>query len=574
MWPFRRNKGPQDGEYMKTPTDGRSLPARAAVAAASTAASAMSGATAVAASVAPSVVEAAATPTVVSSPTASPTSLTKMPVVMRARYDAAQTTVENARHWAMADSLSADGATSADVRRKLRERARYEVANNSYAKGIVLTLANDCIGTGPRLQLLSAKADLNRRVEAAFIRWAREVNLAGKLRTMRMAKSTDGEAFAVLTANPMIDSPVMLDVQLVEADRVASPVSASSRRTVPASQVFDSGVDGISLDSRGNPRSYAILRQHPGDLANWMTAVDWVDADAVVHWFRADRPGQYRGLPDIMPALPLFAQLRRYTLAVIAAAETAADFAAVLFTDSPANGEAHPLDPMDVVNLEKRMATVLPDGWRLGQIEAQQPTTTYAEFKREILNEIARCLNMPFNIAACNSSGYNYSSGRLDHQTYYKNIRVEQDHCEDVVLDRILYMWLAEAVKVYPELFELGETLFTDGWFDIVHQWFWDGREHVDPAKEATAQATRLANNTTTLATEYAKFGKDWETELRQRAREVALCRQLGLTSAEAGPPPQTPPSPSPAAPNTQKQEEEEDDNESEQSEQSKSQAA
>jgi len=70
-----------------------------------------------------------------------------LPAVVRARYDAAQTTAENARHWAMADSLSADGAASADARRKLRERSRYEVANNSYAKGIVLTLANDCIGT-------------------------------------------------------------------------------------------------------------------------------------------------------------------------------------------------------------------------------------------------------------------------------------------------------------------------------------------------------------------------------------------------------------------------------------------
>ena len=38
-----------------------------------------------------------------------------IPAVLRARYDAAQTTAENARHWAMADSLSADSATSADV---------------------------------------------------------------------------------------------------------------------------------------------------------------------------------------------------------------------------------------------------------------------------------------------------------------------------------------------------------------------------------------------------------------------------------------------------------------------------
>jgi len=34
-----------------------------------------------------------------------------------------------------------------------RNPARYEVANNAYARGIVLTLANDVVGTGPRLQM-------------------------------------------------------------------------------------------------------------------------------------------------------------------------------------------------------------------------------------------------------------------------------------------------------------------------------------------------------------------------------------------------------------------------------------
>ena len=34
-----------------------------------------------------------------------------IPAVVRARFDAAQTTAENARHWAMADAMSADGLT-------------------------------------------------------------------------------------------------------------------------------------------------------------------------------------------------------------------------------------------------------------------------------------------------------------------------------------------------------------------------------------------------------------------------------------------------------------------------------
>jgi capsid protein len=61
--------------------------------------------------------------------------------------------------------------------------------------------------------------------------------------------------------------------------------------------------------------------------------------------------------------------------------------------------------------------------------------------------------------------------------------------------------------------------------------------EHVDPAKEARAQETRLKNHTTTLAHEYARQGKDWESELRQRAREKALMRELGLNGDEAAPP-------------------------------------
>jgi capsid protein len=236
-----------------------------------------------------------------------------------------------------------------------------------------------------------------------------------------------------------------------------------------------------------------------------------------------------------MPALPLFAQLRRFTLAVLAAAETAADFAGILYTDAPAGGEADSAEPFEPIELEKRALLTMPGGWKMSQLEAEQPATTYAEFKREILNEIARCLNMPFGVAAGNSSGYNYASGRLDHQTYFKNIRVEQAHLECVVLDRIFAAWLDEAALV-PGLLPAGLGPFAQ-W---PHQLFWDGHEHVDPAKEATAQATRLTSHTTTLADEYARRGQDWEAQLRQRSKELTLMNELGLSLAQGLPASQT----------------------------------
>ncbi|TWU39330.1 phage portal protein [Novipirellula artificiosorum] len=440
---------------------------------------------------------------------------------LRAKYDAANTTLDNMKHWSRADGLSAASANSPDVRRTLRNRSRYEVANNSYARGITLTLANDVVGTGPRLQMLTPDANANRIVEQEFFAWAESVGLAEKLRTMRLARVSDGEAFGLLTSNDKIDAKVKLDVRLIEADQVASPTLTLDRERY---------IDGITYDADGNPVSYDVLRQHPGDVTFAADEdYDTVPANGVLHYFRCDRPGQIRGIPDITPALPLFAQLRRFTLAVLAAAETAADFAGILYTDAPANGEADAAEPFEPIELEKRMLLTMPGGWKMAQMRSEQPSTTYSEFKKEILNEIARCLNMPFNVASGNSSGYNYASGRLDHQTYYKSIRVEQSQLAHAVLDRILHAWLREAVLIEGYLPNSLRTLDAD----TTHQWFWDGHEHVDPAKEANAQKIRLANHTTTLAIEFARQGRDWEAELKQRAKEMELMRQLGLSASD-----------------------------------------
>lgn len=444
-----------------------------------------------------------------------------------ARYDAAATTSENARHWANADGLSADAAANPEVRRRLRNRARYEaVESNCYAKGIVRTLANDCIGTRPRLQIETGNPAANRAIEKAFHKWAKEIKLGRKLRTMRRALAVDGEAFAVFVTNPKLKSPVQLSLQLIEADQVTTP---------DLDQMDENSVDGIKFDQWGNPVEYHILRNHPGSDSIGVTGLAWeydrVPAEQVIHLFDEERAGQRRGVPEIAPGLPLCANLRRYSLAVLGAAETAADFAAVLYTDAPAIDEVDEVEPLDALELEKRMMTTLPMGWKLGQLKAEQPSTGYAEFKGEVLNEFARCVNMPYNVAAGNSSGYNYASGRLDHQVYFRSIRITQADIEDEALDRILAAWLDEALLI-PGLIPTGIGL-PDDWD---HKWMWDGHEHVDPVKEASAEQTRLASHTTTLAELYARRGKDWETELRQRAREVALMKELGLTDAQAIP--------------------------------------
>ncbi len=172
---------------------------------------------------------------------------------VRMKYDAARDTHENRRHWENADGLSADSAANPQSRYKLRTRARYEAhESNSVLNGMVWTLANDTIGTGPRLQINTEDEDANSRIEKAFARWSREIGLAPKLRTMRVAKCVDGEALALFITNNRLRAPIKLDIKLIEADQMTSVVMP----TDPTREV-----DGVIFDENGVTPSAQLINR-------------------------------------------------------------------------------------------------------------------------------------------------------------------------------------------------------------------------------------------------------------------------------------------------------------------------
>lgn len=449
------------------------------------------------------------------------------------KYDAAQTNSENRRHWQNADGLSANAANDPATRRLLRNRTRYECANNPHAKNLLISLANYTIGTGPRLQVVTENEDVNRAIEYEFARWALAVDLAAKLRTMRMAKCEDGEAFAQLVNREKEGTPVTLDLRLLEAEQIASANPAGNDAN---------NIDGIILDKFGIPFKFEVLDRHPGDKASGSATSKVIPAAYMLQYMRQDRPGQVRGIPELTPALPLFAMLRRYVLAVLSAAESAASFAAVLKTIAPpmgddegnGQGNAASIPPGFNIEIERNMLTSLPEGWGLEQLKAEQPTAQFGDFFDKILGGIGCVMSVPFNVVACNSSGYNYASGRLDYQSFDLSLKVERESIEQQILDRVFKEWFLEASAISGYLPTQARNL--DVAFN--HQWFWDGREHVDPVKEANAQKIRLANGTTNLAMEWAKIGRDYATEINQWAGDKSAMLQAlidkGFTRTEA----------------------------------------
>ena len=446
--------------------------------------------------------------------------------VLQASVDAGLDIPELTGHWRHADHLGPNTAISKEIRASIRSKARMERSQNSYLTGILQTLSNFIVGTGPRLQMQIRGADgkpdreLNADIEQEFTRWAKHVRLAEHLRTAVAVKRLDGEVFTSVVRNPnkRESTGYGLAIQLFEADQVeVQSMYSSGMRT--------DGGDGIKYDRYGNPTKYPVLRQHPGELNRYedtTSSIQWIPADYMAHMYRIDRPGQKRGVSEILTALPLFAMLRRMTMATITNVEKSSNITGVLETDAEFDEYGNPLsaitdeDWMTTLPTGRNSLMTLPNGMKLKEFAGATPNSEYSEFARSIIREIARCLNVPYNIAAGDSSSYNYASGRLDHQSFFSANDVERSYIECTCLDMILGQWL----KVYYAR-EFGVNPAEVDAYNKPHSWFWDSVGHIDENKSALAAERQLRYGGASRGAILAKQGLDVDAVDERAAEEL-----------------------------------------------------
>ena len=426
---------------------------------------------------------------------------------IQARYDAASESDEYSNYWANADSYDADSANSKAVREKLVQRSRYEVGSNGFADGIAATWATDLIGKGPSLRMQTGSDGFNRMVENAWYFWCKEVQFRRKLWCLAHALHVDGEGIAVIRRNTGMKHPVKIHPRLYETEQCQTPMLPYG----------ESGyIDGIKFDDQGNPVWYDILKEHPGDVNRIMLDLtpERVPARFVLHWFKMRRPGQHRGIPHNTSTLNLGAASRRFREAVLAAGETAADFAVLLETMYEPD-ELDAASPFSTLEIQKRMMTALPNSLKATQLKAEHPNTTYDSFRKSLINEQARPVSMPYNKAACDSSDYNYASGRLDHQTYYAALDVDREDCSDLVLDPLFAVWFDLAVVTYGWLGGNPDAISP---MAKAHLWDWPKHRVADIKNEADANDTQLKNGSRSLQDVYTDAGEDYEDEVETQA--------------------------------------------------------
>lgn len=469
-----------------------------------------------------------------------PRSMTKHKQALKFGYDASMTHSRTARHWQMADNLSAKSANSKSVRQSIVKKSRYEYYNNTYCYGMINSYAEWVIGTGPKLKVVNKDEGIARDVEFLFSEWADYVRLTEKLMTIKISELRDGEIFNLLINNErnLKEIAIGLDLFLMETERVTSSYSFSD---LPLPSLDPNNIDGVIIDDLGNPVAYQILIAHPGDTDSWqMMKTRTYPAYQVIHMFRPRRAEQYRGIPESTAALELFGVSRDYTNAVLTAAEIAANLSAVATTPELADASGNPITSgdteevpdtnFDIIPMNMGSFITFPGGWNVSQLKAEQPTTTYPDFDKRLINSQGRNFNMPMNIASGSSEGYNYASGRLDHQSFTKTVALEQKFIVDKLLSRIFTAWwnelkLLAEFKTITRAFAKKSTIHKNAIPGI--RWFFDGVPHVDPLKNASAFKILRDSQGISLATHFGQQGLDWRDEIEQQVIEEAEIKKL-----------------------------------------------
>lgn len=406
-----------------------------------------------------------------------------------------------------------------ESRQQLRDLARYEERNNPHLKGVLNKLVTECIGTGPRISIdpktpsdRAKKAAL--RLEKMWYEWSCEIDFNQMLRMMFRERIVGGEAFMIVYPDDQLPVPVRPVVY--EGDQIATPYWDLYW---DRNESYDGRVDGIVFDELGRVTGYDKLLYHPyGNRNQDAMRYSTVDADQVWHWFARTRPSQHRGVSEVAPTLEVYSRLRRFIESKVKQEELRAKMLGVIETGFPPEVCADiGVDPEDIM-IHDGQFTTLPDGWKANLFKLDVTGEGVAEFTKTCLSWATQALMVPWNLAAGDSSDYNFASGRLDHMIFHSYIKVNRADMVKHGLDWFFNNhWLpfAQMSGLVPS--DLGN-------FDI--SWHWDNMKPIDEKKSADAATTLQTAGLLDEVTFWQDQGMD-ATDVAERQMKFELQKKL-----------------------------------------------
>jgi lambda family phage portal protein len=325
---------------------------------------------------------------------------------------------------------------------------------------------------------------------------------------------------------------------------------------------------GVEMDAFGAPVAYHVRNAHQSDFWAYGDTFTWTRVPrqtawgrpVFIHGFEPDRAGQTRGMSPFASLVIGLRKLMKFSDSEISSAAANALFAAFVESDLPPEEVAQRLSPgsagVSVTGRESyldrvtsfytanppkmggsRIPVMLP-GSKITMNSAPRQTTAYPAFERAFLNRFASRLGLSGEQLSMDFSQTNYSSVRAALNESWRSVRRMMAVFAEQVCAPIYYAVIEEAfAKAYLSA-PAGAPAFHDmpGAY-LRARWIGPGRGFVDPVKEAEASGLKIAGHLSTLESESAEQGRDYEDDLDQLAREASDRKKRGLPDPVYGQP-------------------------------------
>lgn len=429
-------------------------------------------------------------------------------------------------------STSASAETRYGLHR-LRDRARDLVRNNPYAEhGLDLLVAYQ-VGGGIIPRSATGDRDLDKQADDLWNAWGPYADPAGREHIYSLmsqaARSRSESGEVLITTLPIssrqakaIGSPVPLQIQIHEADYI------DSYREFLAS---DGGItrQGIEFDPNGRVRAYWLFPEHPGD--NWVLALKglWsrrVPADGIHHMFRAERPGQIRGVPDLASVITRLRMLDDYEDAALEQARVQACLAAFVTSSAPAG--RGPLEGPRDAETGQRRRTLAPgmierlgvgEDVKFNSLPAPQGLSAFAQ---HVLRSIAAgAYGMTYDLLTGDLSAANYSSLRAGRLAFRRHVRRDQQNMLVPQMCQPIYQAFAAAAQLAGKLPpRVGDwpVKWAPPHFDLL-----------DPEAEYSAARLAVRSGFTSWGQAVAESGHDPKEQVEEIKLWNALLKDAGI---------------------------------------------
>lgn len=470
-----------------------------------------------------------------------------------------------------APSLPADAEINC-AKTTMDARTRELVRNDGYIQGALDTSKDSIVGGqyllnarpdwrslgfdekwADEFQLIAErKFSLYAESPMNWIDAARKNGLTGLVRMALGQAFMAGESLATAEWLTKSNRPYKTAINMIDPDRLSNPMEGWDTSKLRR---------GVEIDIFGAAEAYHIRDSHPCESYYDRTNTTWKRVPAYKPWGRpqvihiADilRPGQTRGVSNMVAVLKEMRMTKVYKDVVLQNAVVNATFAAAIESELPRELVFSQLGAGDMGWLQKYMGALseyvgsadnlaidgvriphLFPGTKLNLQNAGQPGGVGSEFEESLLRHICSALGLSYEQFSRDYTKTNYSSARASMVETWKYMQSRKKLITDRFATLVYMLWLEEEINRPGTDLPMpkGAAHFYDGTNREAYvkcDWIGASRGQIDELKETQAAVLRIASGLSTYEDELGKLGKDYREVFEQHAREAGLIKEKKL---------------------------------------------